>query len=125
MSRRSRRDQSRARASRAGRAGADERGPRGPGAGRPPAREGEPRGSGAAGRGAPGRDAAERRPLEPTHPPARGSLSRLGVQLVLLAVVFSVAVLVAELAGAANLGVAFGVGQLVFAVVLVYLLLRR
>jgi hypothetical protein len=54
-----------------------------------------------------------------------GFASTLGGQLVILAVVFAVAVLVAELAGAANLGVAFGVGQIAFTVALVYLLLKR
>jgi hypothetical protein len=57
--------------------------------------------------------------------PPGGPLSSLGVQLVLLAAVFGLAVLVAELFGAANLGVAFGVGQIAFAVALVYLLLRH
>jgi uncharacterized membrane protein (DUF485 family) len=37
---------------------------------------------------------------------------------------FGVSVGVAELAGAANLGVAFGVGQVVFAIVLAVLLIR-
>jgi hypothetical protein len=54
-----------------------------------------------------------------------GPLSRLGVQLLLLAAVFVAAVLVAELFGAANLGVAFGVGQIAFAIAVVYLILRR
>jgi uncharacterized membrane protein HdeD (DUF308 family) len=49
----------------------------------------------------------------------------LGVQLAFLAVVFGVTVLVAELAGAANLGVALGIGQIAFAIAVVYLLLRR
>jgi hypothetical protein len=49
----------------------------------------------------------------------------LGLQLLLLAVVFAVVVLVAELAGAANLGVALGVGQIAFAIAVIYLLLRR
>jgi hypothetical protein len=49
----------------------------------------------------------------------------LGLQVVLLVVVFAVVVLVAELAGAANLGVARGVGQIAFAIAVVYLLLRR
>jgi uncharacterized membrane protein YhdT len=49
----------------------------------------------------------------------------LGLQLLFLAVVFAVVVLVAELAGAANLGVAFGVGQIAFAIAVIYLLLRR
>jgi hypothetical protein len=44
--------------------------------------------------------------------------------VLILAAAFGVGVGVAELFGAANLGVAFGVGQLVFAVVLVVLLTR-
>jgi len=43
----------------------------------------------------------------------------------LLAAVFAVAVGVAEVAGAANLGVAVGVGQIVFVIALLYVLLRR
>ena len=46
------------------------------------------------------------------------------VQLVVLAGAFAAGVGVAELAGAANLGVAFGVGQICFAVALAALLLR-
>lgn len=49
----------------------------------------------------------------------------LGVQIVFVAAVFGVAVLVAELAGAANLGVALGVGQVAFAIAVVYVLMRR
>ena len=49
----------------------------------------------------------------------------LGVQLAFLVAVFAVVVLVAELAGAANLGVALGVGQIAFAIGVIYLLLRR
>jgi hypothetical protein len=49
----------------------------------------------------------------------------LGVQLAFLAAVFAVVVLVAELAGAANLGVALGIGQIAFAIAVVYVLLRR
>ncbi|MBD0282524.1 MAG: hypothetical protein ICV69_10085 [Thermoleophilaceae bacterium] len=45
--------------------------------------------------------------------------------MLLLAAVFAVAVLAAGLAGAANLGVALGVGQIALAIALVYLLLRR
>jgi hypothetical protein len=54
-----------------------------------------------------------------------GSSWGLGLQIVFLAVVFGVTVLVAELAGAANLGVALGIGQIAFAIAVVYLLLRR
>jgi hypothetical protein len=49
----------------------------------------------------------------------------LGVQLAFLVAVFGVVVLVAELAGAANLGVALGVGQIAFAIAVIYLLVRR
>jgi hypothetical protein len=49
----------------------------------------------------------------------------LGVQIGFLVAVFGVVVLVAELAGAANLGVALGIGQIAFAIAVVYLLLRR
>jgi hypothetical protein len=49
----------------------------------------------------------------------------LGVQLAFLVAVFAVVVLVAELAGAANLGVALGVGQIAFVIAVVYLLVRR
>jgi hypothetical protein len=45
-------------------------------------------------------------------------------QVALVAVAFALGVGVAELAGAANLGVAFGVGQISFAAALVALLLR-
>jgi hypothetical protein len=51
---------------------------------------------------------------------------RLGflAQLVVLALAFGLGVGVAEAAGAANLGTAFGIGQIVFAITLVFLLLR-
>jgi hypothetical protein len=51
--------------------------------------------------------------------------SPLGVQLALLVAVFGVVVVAAELAGAANLGVALGVGQIAFAIAVIYLLVRR
>ena len=44
--------------------------------------------------------------------------------VVLLAVVFGAAVGIAELAGAANLGVSFGIGQIAFAIALTVLLTR-
>jgi hypothetical protein len=78
----------------------------------------------------PGRDSArEARPKRPAgdapdRAPA-GPFTRLGAQLVLLAAVFGLGVLVAELFGAANLGVAFGVGQIAFAIAVVYLMLTR
>jgi hypothetical protein len=49
----------------------------------------------------------------------------LAVQLAFLVAVFAVVVLIAELAGAANLGVALGVGQIAFTIAVIYLLLRR
>ena len=68
------------------------------------------------GRGRPAADSAARQPA---------SGWGLGVQLAFLVAVFGVVVLVAELAGAANLGVALGVGQIAFALAVIYLLLRR
>lgn len=49
---------------------------------------------------------------------------RLALDLGILAAIFAVTVGIAELAGAANLGVAIGIGQVTFAVVLVALMLR-
>jgi hypothetical protein len=72
-----------------------------------PAR-GSERGAGTGG-GAPGR------------PPNRISFAG---QVGILVAVFAVAVGIAELFGAADLGVAFGIGQICFAIVLVALLLR-
>ncbi len=48
----------------------------------------------------------------------------LATQAGLLVAAFAVATGIAELAGAANLGTALGIGQVVFAVVLVALLVR-
>ena len=50
---------------------------------------------------------------------------RLSVQVALLVGVFAGVTLIAELAGAANLGTALGIGQLAFAGTLVWLLLKR
>lgn len=57
----------------------------------------------------------------PGRPPNRISF---GAQVALLVVVFAAGVGVAELFGATNLGTAFGIGQICFAIVLVGLLLR-
>jgi len=46
-------------------------------------------------------------------------------QTAILAAVFATVTLVAELAGAANLGTALGIGQIGFALALVWVLLRR
>ena len=49
----------------------------------------------------------------------------LPVQLLLAFAVFAAVAGVAELAGAANLGTALGIGQIAFAAALVALILRR
>jgi hypothetical protein len=49
----------------------------------------------------------------------------LPAQIALLVAVFALVTLVAELAGAANLGVSFGIGQIAFAIAVAYLLIRR
>jgi hypothetical protein len=49
---------------------------------------------------------------------------RLAVRLALLIGVFAGAVAIAELAGAANLGVSFGIGQVAFALAVVVVLSR-
>jgi len=70
------------------------------------------------------RDARGRSAARAPARPAASDLS-LGVQLAFLVAVFAVVVLVAELAGAANLGVALGLGQIAFAIAVIYLLVRR
>ena len=57
---------------------------------------------------------------EPAGVASRRILRDIGI----LAVVFGVAVGIAELAGAANLGVSFGIGQIAFAIALAILLTR-
>jgi len=54
----------------------------------------------------------------------RATSRRLATDIAVLAAVFAVTAGIAELAGAANLGVALGVGQVAFAIALVVLLLR-
>jgi hypothetical protein len=49
---------------------------------------------------------------------------RAARDIAILVAAFAVAVGIAELAGAANLGVAFGIGQIVFAATLVALITR-
>lgn len=49
----------------------------------------------------------------------------LALQAAILAAVFAVTTVAAELAGAANLGTSLGIAQVVFTAVLVGLLLRR
>jgi hypothetical protein len=61
--------------------------------------------------------------------PARHGGDGLGTgllrQILLLLGVFAAVTLVADLLGAANLGVALGIGQIGFAVALMYVLVRR
>jgi hypothetical protein len=67
-----------------------------------------------------GRDhAAEGGPAAP-----RASGGSIVADLAILSAVVAVTIGVAELAGAANLGVALGIGQVAFAIALVVLLLR-
>ena len=47
------------------------------------------------------------------------------VQVAILAGVFAVTTLVAELAGAANLGTSLGIAQVAFTIALVWILLNR
>ena len=47
------------------------------------------------------------------------------LDIAILAAVFAATVGIAELAGAANLGVAFGIGQVVFALALMVLITRE
>jgi hypothetical protein len=49
----------------------------------------------------------------------------LPAQAALLLAVFVGTTAIAEIAGAANLGTAMGIGQIAFAIVLVWLLLKR
>jgi hypothetical protein len=51
-------------------------------------------------------------------------MRRFLAQALLLAAVFAAVTGIAELAGAANLGVAIGIGQIAFALALVAILLR-
>jgi hypothetical protein len=69
--------------------------------------------------------AAERSPRGPERTAAEGGrLGTLPGQLALLIAVFAATAGVAELAGAANLGVSLGIGQVAFAIALVVLLSR-
>jgi hypothetical protein len=61
---------------------------------------------------------------EPRERVSRGWMRGLLAQIAFLAGVFAGTTLIAELAGAANLGVALGVGQIAFAIALVAVLTR-
>jgi hypothetical protein len=69
--------------------------------------------------------AARRREAGTPAPETRRPAMSLAAQLGLLVAVFAGTTLIAELAGAANLGVALGVGQIAFAIVLVWLIAWR
>jgi hypothetical protein len=56
--------------------------------------------------------------------PERGRRGSLASDFAILVAVFAVVTGIAELAGAANLGVAIGIGQVAFAIALVVVLLR-
>jgi hypothetical protein len=93
-----------------------------PGVGEPAQRPGRAPSGGRPGGRAPG--AARTRGRAPSHA-ARASSPRAPLDVAVLIAVFAVTAGIAELAGAANLGVALGVGQVAFAIALVVLLLRE
>jgi hypothetical protein len=72
--------------------------------------------------GAPGGPATGRGSGTPSA--RRASRRRLALDVGVLIAVFAVTAAIAELAGAANLGVALGVGQVAFAIALMVVLLR-
>ena len=63
-------------------------------------------------------------PRDDAQGPGGAPTRRIVRDVAILAVVFGAAVGIAELAGAANLGVSFGVGQIAFAIALTLLLTR-
>jgi hypothetical protein len=86
------------------------------------ARRGKPQTEGGPARGKPPAEGGPARGKPASGAPVGPRLLR---EVLALVAVFVVAVVLAELFGAANLGVAFGVGQIAFAVALVFILLRR
>ena len=84
-------------------------------------------GAAAGARGA-GREAGGAgRPAREPGAAGRAARSRWGLafQVGFAVAVFAVVTLLAELAGAANLGVSAGIGQIAFAIAVAYLLVRR
>jgi hypothetical protein len=77
------------------------------------------------------RSRRERRPAAPERAPEASAPSSerprmaLAAQLGIAVGVFAAVTLIAELAGAANLGVALGVGQIAFAITVVWLMVWR
>jgi hypothetical protein len=74
---------------------------------------------------APSRAESEAAPPRDDAPDAGLPTRRILRDVLLLAVVFGATVGIAELAGAANLGVSFGIGQVAFAIALTVLLIRE
>jgi hypothetical protein len=70
------------------------------------------------------KEAREARPQAREARP-RSEAPRLPGEIAFLVAVFAVTALVAKVAGAANLGVALGIGQVAFVIALVAVLLRR
>jgi hypothetical protein len=95
-------------------------------AGAPAPGGGEPRGQGRSGAPAAGLGRAAARGEATGGGPEAGRRTwrLIGVDVGVLIGVFAVTAAVAELAGAANLGVALGIGQVAFALALVVVLLR-
>ena len=94
-----------------------------------PAPGGEPPQGSGAGSGQPaarGGAASGRRASGSSDPEAgRRTWRGIAIDVAILIAVFAVTSAIAELAGAANLGVALGIGQVAFAIALVVVLLRE
>jgi hypothetical protein len=73
----------------------------------------------------PRRPGEEAPPREDTPSAGGSSKSSILGDVAILVAVFAVAVGIAELAGAASLGVSFGIGQIAFAITLIVLLTRE
>lgn len=73
-----------------------------------------------------GREGSTPQPAPPARPAPRSDAGpSLLVQVGILAAVVAVVTPIAELAGAANLGVSLSIGTIAFAIVLMYLILKR
>lgn len=72
------------------------------------------------------REGSTPQPAPPARPAPRPDAGpSLLVQVGILAAVVAVVTAIAELAGAANLGVSLSIGTIAFAIVLMYLILKR
>jgi hypothetical protein len=73
-----------------------------------------------------GREGSTPQPAPPARPAPRPDAGgSLLVQVGILAAVVAVVTAIAELAGAANLGVSLSIGTIAFAIVLMYFILKR